>query len=161
MPSSTFHLGRWVLVCEVEHVEVTSNMPRRDPEWTHTDSSGHLHTYGNGTTPTLRWVIDEPGGVYTDADGYTDEYPGEGHYECVFCAEHVTPGMRGPSTVREFMSGASSFHIEGRTDTDDVWCWVTEEQHRDLWSRLSLTTTSSIRERIIAQFVEAHPEQTR
>jgi len=104
--TSRFTFGGRTLRIEVEEVEVTSNAPRTDEAWTYTDQRGHEHYWRDGY-PTLRYVVDE---TYWCGD-CRDEHT-EGHYECLECGEHITPGMRPPSMVREFMPGLKSFYLD-------------------------------------------------
>lgn len=154
--STTVKIDTWTLSYRSEPIEVTSFGPRRDPSWRHDDANGHLHVYdGNGGTPTLRWVVDEPGGTYVDDDGYVDEYPDEGHHECILCGDPVEPGMRGPSVFREFIPGPTYCTIE----SDAIVCNVSHEQFVNLIRRLSMTRDRSIWAHIIGKFVDDHPEQ--
>lgn len=121
MDIQSLDLDDMTIETHVEQIEVTSNLPERDPNWVHVDESGHEHRYGPNTTepPTLRWVVDEPGGVFVDPDGYPEEYPDEGHYECILCTEHVQPGMRGPSPFRRFINGHRTVIVNGEVLTPD------------------------------------------
>jgi hypothetical protein len=94
-------LQGWNIETWTDRIEVTSNMPRPDPDWRHTDSSGHEHWY---QSDTLRWVIDEE---WIDED---NDERSSGHYECVRCGEHIRPGLNGPSMFREYIAGMS--HVE-------------------------------------------------
>lgn len=94
-------------------IEVTSNGPRPDPSWLHTDANGHEHRWVDGELPSLRWVVDEEDYVVVE-DGYPEEYPGSGHYECTQCFERVEPGMRGPSGFREFIPGPVHCTLDGQ-----------------------------------------------
>jgi hypothetical protein len=96
-------LQGWSIEAWTEQIEVTSSLPRPDPGWRHTDAHGHEHRY---KSDTLRWVQDEPDWI--DVDG--EEYPGDGHYECIQCGEHIQPGSIGPSMYREYMAGMN--HVE-------------------------------------------------
>jgi len=90
------------LRAECEMIEVTSNLPRPDKAWTFTDAQGHEHAWSQGW-PSLRWVVDEP---------ETDDWPEEGHYECLLCGETIAPGMSGPSMFREFIPGVVSYYLD-------------------------------------------------
>ncbi len=152
------HAPSWTLSVQVEQIEVTSDTPRLDPAWEYVDEEGHKHRYdADKRTPTLTWVVDEPGGVYVDSDGYPDDYPDEGHYECVICGEHITPGMRGPSLFREYVPGA----VTATLDTPSASYYLNRQQLIDLRRRMSLTRDKSIWDRIIEQFIHAHPDQRR
>lgn len=153
---ATLHTPNWQLSVEVEQIEITSNAPRTDPAWKHVDKQGHVHAYGeHGSLPTLTWVVDYEGGVYCDEDGYPEEYPDKGHWECVQCGEHIEPGMRGPSLFREYMPG----RVNATLHTDGADYWVTGDQVEGLQNRMRLTRDRSIWDRIVQQFVEAHPDQ--
>jgi len=108
---------------EREQIDVTSGLPRPDERWTYTDHHGHEHHWRDGW-PTLRWVVDEP--EYIDEDG--EEYPAEGHYECPFCGEDISPGMRGPSGFREFIPGREQWWLNGEP--------ISAERGREIYERL-------------------------
>lgn len=148
---TTFSTNRWSLDVNVEQIEVTSNMPRRDPAWEHTDGQGHNHRYDGSELPTLVWVVDTEDYIVDEGDGYWEEYPGTGHYECRQCGEVIQPGMRPPSMFREYVPGAKTATLT----CDGVPYYLTMEQWDDLTRRMSLTRDHSIWNRIIEQFVEA------
>jgi hypothetical protein len=111
-----------VLTAHCEPIEVTSLGPREDPAWTFTDANGHAHATADGY-PSLVWIVDEEDYVVFE-DGYPEEYPGSGHYECRECGEHIQPGMRGPSPYREFIPGPCYYELDGEP--------ITEEQYREI-----------------------------
>lgn len=153
---STIHTRRWSISTEADQIEVTSNAPRLDPAWEHVDVEGHVHSYGDhGSLPSLTWVVDHKGGVYCDEDGYPEEYPDEGHWECTLCREHIEPGMRGPSMVREYISGP----VRATLHTDEADYYLTSEDMQELKRRMSMTRDHAIRDRIVEQFIEAHRDQ--
>lgn len=97
-------LGGFSIHVNVDHIEVTSMGPRPDPEWSHVDASGHVHRWSNSWSTgsdSFVWVQDEDD--WMDEEG--EEYPGEGHYECRQCHEHLSPGLRGASPCREYIPG--------------------------------------------------------
>jgi hypothetical protein len=96
------------LVVEMEFIEITSNSPRPDKGWRHTDAAGHEHHWRDGY-PTLARVVDR---VYWCAD-CGDEHD-ETHLECPLCHETVEPGMVGPPPYREFVPGRTSYRLDGR-----------------------------------------------
>lgn len=105
-----------------EQLEVTSMLPTPDPDWRWTDSHGHEHRW---TMQTFVWIRDEPD--WMDVDG--EEYPGEGHYACPLCGDHVTPGMRGPSVYREYMPGLTEIIV---TFPDGTAMAITPEQFEQI-----------------------------
>ena len=102
------HHGGWSIEMWTDQIEVTSNMPRPDPNWRYTDANGHDHWHQSGTR---RWVIDEE---WIDED---NNERSESHYECVQCGEHIRQDSIGPSPYREYISGmthAEATHADGR-----------------------------------------------
>jgi hypothetical protein len=83
----------------VNPIEVTTNLPSADPNWTFVDTNGHAHYYDNGY-PTLEWVAT---GSWWCIDCQEDHEDGE--YRCILCGEKVKPGITGPSKTREFIAG--------------------------------------------------------
>lgn len=118
MATMTLNLpdGR-ILAVEHEPIETTSYSPTTDKDWTFTDAQGHQHRWDNGY-PTLRYVVDEEDYVIVE-DGHPEEYPGSGHYECVTCGEHITPGMKGPSRWCTFEPGSVRYTLDGLEITKD------------------------------------------
>ena len=108
-----------VLRIEREVVEVTSNAPRRDPDWVFTDAHGHEHRWNGHDLPSLRWVADE---TYWCFD-CNDEHDDDGHYECRECGEEITPGMRPAPGHREFLPGLTTITLDGEP--------ISEEQARE------------------------------
>lgn len=92
---------------EQDWIDVTTNMPERDPNWRETDSNGHEHRYEDGDYPTLRWAEDEP---YW-CEQHQEEHE-QGHWECRVCGEEVSPGMRMPSPVPKKIPGMRSYFID-------------------------------------------------
>jgi hypothetical protein len=92
---------------EREMIEVTSNLPRPDRNWTYTDQQGHEHRYDDGW-PTLVTVVDR---VYW-CEGCNDEHQ-DTHLACAICGEEISPGMVGPSLHREFIPGRMSATLNG------------------------------------------------
>lgn len=93
----------WTLIVENNPLEVTSNLPRPDPNWRFVDANGHAHTI-----ESLVWVDDE---TYWCEDCEDDH--AEGHWECPRCHEHITPGTRGPNMFREFIPGTVHTYLAG------------------------------------------------
>lgn len=112
MGSTSITVGPYEVAVHQEWIDVTSNGPRPDPSWEHTDTAGHVHRWVDGATPTLRWVEDGVD-VYDDGDGYIDEVP-FGHSECAVCGERVDPGMVQAGLFRESIAGAR--HVDVRRD---------------------------------------------
>jgi hypothetical protein len=117
---------RRVLTTHCEQIEVTSLSPRPDPAWRFVDASGHEHAYLDRGYPTLKWVVDEEGYVIVE-DGYPDEYPPTGHYECGECGEEIKPGMMGPSPFREFIPGMRSYFLDNEAITEDEYRTIATE----------------------------------
>ncbi len=76
-----------------------------DPRWRFVDAAGHEHRRVGNALPTLRYVIDE---WWADADG---EEHSDGHYECLECDEHVTPGVKSGDAVQ--VPGVTRFYLDG------------------------------------------------
>lgn len=91
-----------------EMIEVTSNLPKPDENWRHTDSSGHEHYWTSEGWPTLKRIVDD---TWTDEDGEEIE---ESHLACELCGETVVPGMKGPNGFREFVPGRRSYLLNGQ-----------------------------------------------
>jgi hypothetical protein len=111
---------------EVDTVDITSNVPEADPEWSFTDGHGHEHRWQNyeikgglwvegAELPTLRWVVDEE---WVDEDGDDRE---EGHYECIECGDKVTPGRRMPPAVCRTIPGMRHFYIDGEEVDEETF----------------------------------------
>lgn len=115
-----------VLTATCELIEVTSLSDRPDPAWRFVDAAGHEHTYVDQTYPTLVWVVDQEDYVVIE-DGYPEEYPGEGHYECGECGEVVTPAQIGPSPYREFVPGVVSYFLDDEPITEDEYRAIVEQ----------------------------------
>lgn len=90
----------WVQTQEI--IKLDSCYPEPDPEWTHTDTSGHAHAPRtrhdalNGLRvcdyPTLRAVYSEPDWCEMCLDEHKDFL----RYECIECGEEVKPATRAP-----------------------------------------------------------------
>jgi hypothetical protein len=96
------------LVIETEQIEITSNLPRPDHSWRYTDEQGHGHYWADDSYPTLRRVNDRTYWCGDCCDDHTDS-----HWECPLCGETIEPGLTGPSGFREFMSGRTSYLLNG------------------------------------------------
>lgn len=85
--STTINGPFGTLRIEREIMLIGAGFPEDDRAWRHADAHGHEHRWEDGDDrwPTLRWVVDAPGG---------DGYPDEGHWECRECGDHVEPGIR-------------------------------------------------------------------
>jgi hypothetical protein len=104
----------WTFRVERDRIEVTSNLPRPDPNWQHTDQAGHQHHREDNAYPTLR-AVDEP--TYWCADCGDDHT--RSRYECRICGETITPGLVGPSAFREFIPGMASYWLNDQPITED------------------------------------------
>lgn len=77
-----------------ERIDVSTNLPKLDCNWTFVDSAGHFHAVSGGELPTLRHVLEHRecdgscGGV-CDGAGYHASV-----YFCTLCEERITPGTR-------------------------------------------------------------------
>jgi len=87
---------------------------------------GHEHAYVDRGYPTLTWVVDEEDYVIFE-DGYPEEYPGSGHYECSECGQEIQPALIGPSPYREFIPGMTSYFIDGEPITEDEYRTIVAE----------------------------------
>jgi hypothetical protein len=96
-------------------IDVTT-LNRPDPKWSFTDAAGHVHQWhvggkpakryspaANYELPTLRWIVDEPA---------TDDWPEEGHYECITCGATAVPGTCA-DTIQQFIAGPARCYIDG------------------------------------------------
>lgn len=153
---STCH-QRWTLTVDVDSETAVSDGNWPSDTWRHRDAAGHEHRRVDHGYPTLRRVIDrtEPcDGACGDPD-HVWEY---GHWECRECGEWVVPGTvpRGVTVVVDWrrtvtFQGCTTdgIRVKGRVPNSDV---------DDLLRRLAMTTTPSIRDRIIGQYVQHHPD---
>lgn len=106
-----------------QHQEMIDATPmtENDPNWIHADTHGHEHRWMAGpdplvpltnpqqqtsVLPTLRYALDEP---YWCGDCH-DEHQ-FGHYECVFCGEWVSPGVRA-FIGRNYIPGLMHIEVE-------------------------------------------------
>ena len=105
---------------ETEMIDVTSSLPKPDPNWTYTDQHGHQHRYEDGY-PTLMRVVDE-----TYVDEFGDEVE-DWHFECPQCGEHITPGMVGPSMFREFAPGRTAYYLNDEPITEERFREIAEQ----------------------------------
>ena len=148
-------MSRWTIETHSEPIEVTSNLPKPDPSWRHTDTHGHVHTYGPDFT--LTWVEtytpEEPGAVYFDADGdeWIDEP--EGHHVCAQCGERVHPGTY-ISPFREYIQGPIEVTITGRLGNQRVRL-VPREDPADVLAALGAAQRSEF-DSIIDEYVRDH-----
>jgi len=112
---------------ETERIEVTSALPTADERWTFTDKAGHEHRYsrrGAGDYyPTLTWVVDETHWCEDCGDEHT-----EGHYECPLCGERIQPGLKGPSSFREFVPGRTTYYLDDEE--------ISEARYRELLAQM-------------------------
>lgn len=108
------------LRAETEIVDVTSSLPKPDPNWVYTDEHGHEHRYEDGY-PTLVRVVDA-----THVDEYGEEWD-EWHFECRECGEHVMPGTVGPSPFREFAPGRRSYYLNDEPISEDRFREIAEQ----------------------------------
>lgn len=103
--ASMMQLPEGELRVETEQIDVTSNLPRPDKNWRHTDAAGHEHYWDNGY-PTLVEVVDD---TYW-CDDCSDEHT-ESHLECPTCHQSIEPGMVGPPGYREYAPGRTSYYF--------------------------------------------------
>ncbi|GAA4626666.1 hypothetical protein GCM10023196_035810 [Actinoallomurus vinaceus] len=108
MSTSIFTGDFGELRVETEMIDVTSSLPKPDPNWTYTDENGHEHRYEDGY-PTLVRVVD---------DRYIDEFGDEmeeAHLECRQCGEHQA-GQGRPVAVPRVRPRPHGLLPERRTD---------------------------------------------
>lgn len=117
---ATRHPNAWLdgyeLEVTVEKVDVTTNMPKLDPDWTWTDEAGHVHR----NVPRTYVRHQEPDWI--DEDG--DEHPGDSWNVCPLCDEEVRPGMRPPTGFREYIPGPKTAKL---TYPDGFVIFLTQE----------------------------------
>lgn len=147
----------WNLMYDMQADTERTAGPTRDPRWVGRDSAGHEHRADGGAYPTLAWVVDrtEP------CDGACGDPDHEwiiGHFECKLCGEHVEPGML-PAGSLVVVDERVTVSYTGMTrDGVHVKGVIPHDDGLDLLRRVSMTTTPAIRDRIIGQYVEHHPE---
>lgn len=112
--TNTFTTPAFSIRSETQMIDVTSNAPRRDPDWTYIDHNKHLHTLAKGLWPTLTWIIDETYWCTTCGDEHAN-----GHWECRECGERIEPGMIGPSGHVEKIRGLTSYYLDDQEITED------------------------------------------
>lgn len=100
-----------MLTIETEMIEVTSMLPRLDPHWKFVDQAGHEH-HADGTKyqveyPTLD-VREREYYCYQCLDLHT-----ESSWVCKLCSEVIEPGTTGPSPIREFIPGMTTYRMNG------------------------------------------------
>lgn len=91
--------GPWPcqLMVEAEKIDVSTNLPRADKDWSFVDSNGHFHAYSqaaegqHGRYPTLYTRIEEVSCGDPDHDADCDG-ANITHWLCVVCDEEVVPG---------------------------------------------------------------------
>lgn len=105
----------WTLRAHRDVIDVTTNLPRPDPNWRHTDRAGHRHHMqpGRAPYPTLRTVVDDAWWCSDCADEHTDR-----HLECAQCGETITPGTVGPGAGREYAPGPATYSINDQPITE-------------------------------------------
>jgi hypothetical protein len=96
-----------VLRVERDMIDVTSNLPRPDPDWTYTDRAGHQHRREGREYPTLVVVVEDTWWCEDCRDEHTDE-----HLECAQCGETIVPGTVGPHAMREYIPGLASYWLD-------------------------------------------------
>lgn len=111
--TDTFTTSRFSIRTVTEMIDVTSNAPRRDPNWTYIDDNGHMHALAADTWPTLRWIIDETYWCHTCCDEHHD-----GHWECIECGEWIKPGMLGPSGQIARIPGLKTYYLDDQEITE-------------------------------------------
>lgn len=112
---------RW----ETEMIDVTSGLPKPDPNWTFTDLQGHEHRYDDGY-PTLVRVVES---TTVDEDG--EEWD-EWHFACRACGQHIEPGTTGPSRFREYAPGRTQAFLNGEP--------ISKERFEELVEQYGLRT---------------------
>jgi hypothetical protein len=110
MSRQEFSLNGHTLEITRDMIEVTSNLPQRNPRWRHTDAQGHEHyavsTDAGVIYPTLSI---RQGEEQTDEDG---EPYRERWWACHECGEEITPGTFIDSS-RKLIPGLTSYTLDG------------------------------------------------
>lgn len=115
------------LRAEVEQVEVTSDLPRPDPNWRFTDAQGHEHYRDtDGEYPTLRTVVDETYWCSDCNDEHTDT-----HLECAICGETIQTGTLPPSMFREFTPGRTEYYLNDEPISPERYRELVEQRHQE------------------------------
>jgi hypothetical protein len=115
-----------VLRAEAEMIDVSSGLPRPDPEWTYTDHAGHdHHREGNGY-PTLVVVTEEPYWCPDCHEEHTDS-----HYECPLCGEEIAPGLVSAPLHREYTPGLTHYYLNDEPISPDEYQWLVAQLQRE------------------------------
>lgn len=110
MSRQTFNLNGHTLEIEREMIEVTSNLPQRDPHWKQTDAQGHLHMAVNTDAGVVYPTLSiRQGEEQTDEDGETYR---ERWWACHECGATVVPGVVYDRS-RKFIPGLTSYTLDG------------------------------------------------
>ena len=97
------------LEAQAIRVDVTPTLVA-DLAWRFVDASGHEHRWHGAddmaaTTPTLRFVVDIPGG---------DDYPDRGHWECVECGATVPEPRLVANRIRRYQRVGWEYAANGQ-----------------------------------------------
>lgn len=101
----------------VDVIDVTSDLPKKDPKWNEPCPNGHPCDWGN-----IEWWVDE---VY--CCGRCEEDHEDGHWVCHECLVEVEPKMKGPSGYKETIPGMSHYRINGREVSPEEFARVLKE----------------------------------
>ena len=116
----------WELNVDLNLIDVTSQFPSANEQWTFTDAQGHEHRYEYGY-PTLDVVVDaEHWCDGTEGTAPHDPHMAvdESHYECKLCREVIVPAMDPPYTPKS-IPGQMSATLRGMTsDGREVTMWL-------------------------------------
>lgn len=83
---------------EWEMIDISTNLPISDPNWSTVDSRGHFHAYDQAAEGINRYPTLAERSRQVDCDGRCGDDPDECDgwyetwYECVICGEKVMPG---------------------------------------------------------------------
>ncbi|MEU1135099.1 hypothetical protein ABZ383_35480 [Streptomyces sp. NPDC005900] len=142
-----------------EMVEVTTNLPQPDPEWSYTDRAGHAHAYGSDADryPTLVIRSGDPYWCDDCQDDHTDSW-----FECPLCGEKITPGTRIDSSPK-FIPGATAYYIDGRavsrTEGEALLAEMTAERERAAQTKTAEAAREEARETERAMRAEGFTEE--
>lgn len=105
---------KWNLSVETQPLEVTSTADRADPNWTATDSHGHVHT-ARMDTVVARW-----GEPYWEGGDEVEDFLG---WACRECGDPVEPGTLSTSMWRQYVGGLTTATLTLEADDGTVETW--------------------------------------
>lgn len=128
MPKLTHGSDGDVLRVEQEQINVSSALPRPDPDWRYVDQQGHEHYRDNShpaSYPTLVAVVDETYWCEDCGDEHT-----RSHWECATCGEIIEPGVLDPSTFVEYRPGLRRYFLNDEEISEERASEIVAEQRR-------------------------------